>query len=58
MCGELAPIGPTGEKITAGPMGDRGSASWKVVLAHPDERETIAGSIVVEVRCLGTGRRV
>ena len=60
-CGELAPIGPTGIQIP--PKNGRGiangSATYKVILPHPDERETAhAGPITVETECKGTGRHV
>lgn len=61
VCGELAPIGPTGKQIPRknGHGLENGSASYKIVLTHPDERLTSrAGDIVVETECQGTGRYV
>lgn len=57
VCAELAPIGPTDKPI--GAPGKQGSATYKVVLSHPDERLTTKqGDIVIETECKGVGRHV
>ncbi len=53
-CDTLQDITPTGEQI-----GEWGSASWKKIAKHPDERKTTTvGGITVEEQCLGSGRKV
>lgn len=57
VCDALVPIGPTGKPI--GAPGRQGSATYKEILTHPDERETKrVGQIVVETECKGVGRYV
>lgn len=60
-CGELVTIGPTDKKIPPknGRGIENGSATYKIVLQHPDPRETSsAGEIVLETVCLGTGKHL
>lgn len=45
-------------KETGIQIGSWGTATYKEILPHPDARLTVPGVIVVEIQCLGTGRRV
>lgn len=57
-CEACVPIKETGKPI--GRPGRQGTATYKEIEPHPDERKTITTKSGIEVSpvCVGTGRRV